>query len=131
MANKFFDLSFPFLNPNLLSNFEYSLFHWCGIIQNNYIQGMRYVAGVQRMHKPVHLWDITFYTRRFWGSKYLLLVHHPQLLKPRALFYRTDCTRRSKFLTHALNYFSIFPSWTMNIWTASDINLPPCGLTND
>ena len=27
---------------------------------------------------------------------------HPLILSPRALFYRTDCTRRSKFLTHAL-----------------------------
>ena len=27
---------------------------------------------------------------------------HPLILRPRALFYRTDCTRRSKFLTHAL-----------------------------
>ena len=25
-----------------------------------------------------------------------------RILRPRALFYRTDCTRRSKFLTHAL-----------------------------
>ena len=29
---------------------------------------------------------------------------HPLILGPRALFYRTDCTRRSKFLTHALNH---------------------------
>ena len=27
---------------------------------------------------------------------------HTLILRPRALFYRTDCTRRSKFLTHAL-----------------------------
>jgi hypothetical protein len=27
---------------------------------------------------------------------------HPLILRPRALFYRTDCTRRSKFLTHTL-----------------------------
>ena len=27
---------------------------------------------------------------------------HPLILRPRALFYKTDCTRRSKFLTHAL-----------------------------
>ena len=27
---------------------------------------------------------------------------HPLILSPRALHYRTDCTRRSKFLTHAL-----------------------------
>ena len=25
------------------------------------------------------------------------------ILRPRALFYRTDCTRRSKFLTHTLH----------------------------
>ena len=62
-------------------------------------QGMRWLARVQRMHKPVDLWDITFCTRRFWGSKY---YWHLQILRPRALFYRTDCTRRSKFLTHDL-----------------------------
>ena len=28
---------------------------------------------------------------------------NPQILRPRALFYRTDCTRRSKFLTQALD----------------------------
>ncbi len=27
---------------------------------------------------------------------------NPRILRPRALFYRTDCTRRSKFLMHAL-----------------------------
>ena len=27
---------------------------------------------------------------------------HPLILRSRALFYRTDCTRRFKFLTHAL-----------------------------
>ena len=27
---------------------------------------------------------------------------HPLILRPRALFYRTDGTRRTKFLTHAL-----------------------------
>ena len=27
---------------------------------------------------------------------------HPLILRPRALFYRTDCTRRFKLLTHAL-----------------------------
>ena len=27
---------------------------------------------------------------------------HPLILRPRALFYRTDCSRRSKFLTLAL-----------------------------
>ena len=32
----------------------------------------------------------------------LVLYVHPLILRPRALFYRTDCTRRSKFLTHAL-----------------------------
>ena len=28
---------------------------------------------------------------------------HPRILRFRALFYRTDCTGRSKFLTNALN----------------------------
>ena len=28
---------------------------------------------------------------------------NPLILRPRALFYRTDCTRRCKFLTHTLN----------------------------
>ena len=28
---------------------------------------------------------------------------HPLIFRPRTLFYRTDCTRRSKFLTHALS----------------------------
>ena len=39
-------------------------------------------------------------TRRSLGHHLL----HPLILRPRALFYRTDCTRRSKFLTHALLY---------------------------
>ena len=38
-------------------------------------------------------------TRRSLGHHLLL----PQILRRRALFCRTDCTRRSKFLTHALN----------------------------
>ena len=38
-------------------------------------------------------------TRRSLGHHPL----HPQILKLRALFYRTDCTRRSKFLKHALS----------------------------
>ena len=33
---------------------------------------------------------------------------HPLILRPKALFYRTDCTGRSKFLTHALK-----GSWVM------------------
>ena len=32
---------------------------------------------------------------------------HPLILRPRALFYRTDCTRRSKFLTHALYFLEV------------------------
>ena len=32
---------------------------------------------------------------------------HPLILSPRALFYRTDCTRRSKFLTHTLQDTSL------------------------
>ena len=34
-----------------------------------------------------------------FSTRYL----HMRILKPRTLFYRTDCTRRSKFLTHALH----------------------------
>ena len=37
-------------------------------------------------------------TRRSLGHHLL----HPLILRPRALFYSTDCTRRSKFLTHSL-----------------------------
>ena len=33
------------------------------------------LARVQWEHKPVDLWDITFCTRKFWGSKY---YWHPQ-----------------------------------------------------
>ena len=33
---------------------------------------------------------------------------HPLILRPRALFYRTDCTRRFKFLTHALVLQTIY-----------------------
>ena len=29
-------------------------------------------------------------------------IETPQMLRPRPFFYRTDCTHRSKFLTHAL-----------------------------
>ena len=32
----------------------------------------------------------------------LLYYVHPLILRPTTLFYRTDCTRRSKFLTHTL-----------------------------
>ena len=39
--------------------------------------------------------DFEAFSTRYW---------HLQILKPRALFYRTDCTRRSKFLTRALRY---------------------------
>ena len=36
-------------------------------------------------------------TRRYLGHHLL----HPLILRPRALFYRTDCTRRTKFLCNA------------------------------
>ena len=52
-----------------------------------------------RVIKPADLWDITFCTRWFWGFQYYV---HPLILRPRAVFHRTDCTRRSKILTHAL-----------------------------
>ena len=42
-------------------------------------------------------------TRRSLGHHLL----HPLILRPRALFDRTDCTRRSKFLTHTLQSFWI------------------------
>ena len=51
-------------------------------------------------NKPVDFWDIALCTRRFWGSKY---YWHLQILRPIALFYRTDCTPRYKFLMHALS----------------------------
>ena len=41
------------------------------------------------------LWNITFY------------YVHPLILRPRYLFYITDYTRRSKFLTHALWHIMI------------------------
>ena len=53
---------------------------------------------VQWVHKPINVWDITFCTHGFWGSKY---CWHRRILRLTDLFYRTDCTRRSKFLTHA------------------------------
>ena len=58
------------------------------------------LARVQRVDKPVDLWDIALCTRRFWGSKYFW---HLRILRPIALFYRTDCTPRYKFLMHALS----------------------------
>ena len=49
---------------------------------------------------------------------------HLRILKPRALFYRTDCTRRSKFLTHALyKSISLWSSWNFEIQTNSIWNL--------
>ena len=35
----------------------------------------------------------------------VLLLCTPLILRPRAIFYRTDCPRRSKFLTHALDFW--------------------------
>ena len=58
------------------------------------------LSRVQRMQELVDLWDTTFCDRGFLGSKYYLYL---QILRPRALFYKADCTRRSKFLTNALN----------------------------
>ena len=51
---------------------------------------------VQQVHEAVDLWDITFCR--------LLVPLKPADLEAQssALFYRTDCTRRSKFLTNAL-----------------------------
>ena len=50
------------------------------------------LAQEQRAHKPADLWDITFYTRWFWGPELSFI----------------DCTRRSKFLTHALSEYGIY-----------------------
>ena len=36
------------------------------------------------------------------GLLVLLTYMHPLILRPRALFYRAGCTRRSEFLRHAL-----------------------------
>ena len=72
----------------------------CSYFKNVWMVPGNALAWVQLVHEALYLWEITFSTRRFWGSKYYL---HPRILRPRALFYRIDCTRRSKFLTHALN----------------------------
>ena len=58
------------------------------------------LARLQCVHKPVDLRNITFCTSGFQGPKYYW--HLLQILRPRALFYRTDCSRRSKALKHAL-----------------------------
>ena len=50
--------------------------------------------------KPKDLLGITFGTHRFWGFSTMYM--HPKILRPRALFYRTDCTPSFKFITHAL-----------------------------
>ena len=53
------------------------------------------LARVQRVHEPADLWDITFYTRWFWGFYYyvhplfwdpeLSRMHlHPQIQIPNA-----------------------------------------------
>ena len=60
------------------------------------------------------------FTRWFWGFWYYV---HPLVLRPRALFY-TDCTRRFKFLTHALGHVeTIFRSFSR---FAYSIYLPNC-----
>ena len=51
-----------------------------------------------RVHEPVDLWDINFCTHGFRGSSY---YWHPQILRPRDLFYRTDCTHSSKIIPNA------------------------------
>jgi hypothetical protein len=54
------------------------------------------LARVQ-LHEPIDLWDVIFCTCRFLDFKYYVLAPADFEAK-----YRTDCTRRSKFLTHAL-----------------------------
>ena len=44
---------------------------------------------------------------------------HPMILRPRALFYRTDCTHISKFLTHTLNNLFLKLSFTLFFRSAS------------
>ena len=48
---------------------------------------------------------------------------HPRILRPRALFYRKDCTRRSKVLTHVLGNFDwhlpLFPTCWCLLWMTS------------
>ena len=57
-------------------------------------------------------------TRRSLGHHLL----HPLIFRPRTLFYRTHCTRRYKFLTHALRHPVIgwkrsnFWAGTCRIW---------------
>ena len=53
---------------------------------------------MQREHEPVDLWDINFCTHGFRGSSY---YWHPQILRPRDLFYRTDCIHSSKIIPNA------------------------------
>ena len=60
-------------------------------------------------------------TRRSLGHHLL----HPLILSPRALFYSTDCTRRSKFLTHALPKYLFFHYYFLNfqIQTALSVSI--------
>ena len=56
------------------------------------------------------------------GSKH---YWHPQILRRRALFYRTGCTLRSKFLIHTLLHYKtpvLVPK--DSIWMIIDWNLP-------
>ena len=56
---------------------------------------------------------------------------HPLILRPRALFYRTDCTRRSKFLTHALNVrIKTFVKWQQlfHCWCEGKIQVKKNGI---
>jgi hypothetical protein len=76
------------------------------------IQTGNALARVQRVHAPTDLWDIAFSTRWFWGFYYYL---HPLILRPKALFYRRDRTRRSKFLTHALPYKTLKRSLNLGL----------------
>ena len=90
------------------------------VLRTSWVTGNA-LALVKRVHEPAYLWDITFCTRWFWGFWYYV---HPLVLRPRALFYRTDCTRRSKFLTHALGHVdTIFRSFFRFV---NSISLPNC-----
>ena len=56
--------------------------------------------------------DITFCTRGFLGSEY---YWHTRILRPKAPFYRSDCTHRSKFLIHVPSF--LFESETWKIFS--------------
>ena len=55
------------------------------------------LARVQRVHKPAHLWDITFCTHNFEASSTMCTRCFETQSSPGC-----TCNRRSKFLAHSL-----------------------------